>query len=326
MKGFADETYIDVSSGKGGDGCVSFRREKYVPKGGPDGGDGGKGGNVVFLVKENLKTLIKLRNKRFYRAENGENGKGQRKHGRNGNDVIIEVPPGTLIRDAETNELIKDLTKVDQSWIALKGGMGGRGNWHFKSSARQTPRFSQPGEEAQERKYHIELNLMADAGLVGFPNAGKSSLLKYFTNADPKVGAYAFTTKIPNLGVIDLGYTRAIIADIPGIIEGASTGSGMGIKFLKHIARTKALIFLVDLSDDNYLESFEMLLNEIKSFSKELYNKKRMIVGTKLDIEGTSERLQELKSKLKNEKVLGISVFTAKGINDFKKNIVEIIS
>ncbi len=325
MTGFADETYIDVSSGKGGDGCVSFRREKYVPKGGPDGGDGGRGGDVIFIVKDNLKTLMHLRNKRVYKAENGRPGMGRRRHGRDGKDTVIEVPPGTLIKDAETGEIIKDLTQLDESWKALKGGSGGNGNWHYKSSVKQTPRYAQPGAPGEERRYHIELNVIADAGLVGFPNAGKSSLLKKITNADPRVGAYAFTTKIPNLGVLNLGYGHAVIADIPGIIEGASAGAGLGIKFLKHIARTSVLVFMIDLSSDNYLEAFEKLLGELREFSAELAGKKRIIAGTKLDLDGTSERLAELKEKYPDEDVIGISVYSNTGMDLFTKKIAGLI-
>ncbi len=325
MTGFADETYIDVSSGKGGDGCVSFRREKYVPKGGPDGGDGGRGGDVIFVVKENLKTLVHLRNRRVYRAENGRPGMGRRKHGRDGADAVIEVPPGTLIKNAETGEILKDLTENEQSWKALIGGEGGNGNWHYKSSVKQTPRYAQSGKPGEERRYHIELNVIADAGLVGFPNAGKSSLLKEITNANPKVGSYAFTTKIPNLGVLNLGYGHAVIADIPGIIEGAAHGAGLGIKFLKHISRTSVLIFMIDLSDPGYLEAFGLLLEELKEFSVGLAEKRRIIVGTKLDLEGTKENLKELKKSLPGEDVIGISVFGRIGMDDFAKKIAELI-
>ncbi|MDC7227036.1 MAG: GTPase ObgE [Spirochaetales bacterium] len=326
MTGFADETYIDVSSGKGGDGCVSFRREKYVPKGGPDGGDGGRGGDIVFVVRDNLKTLMHLRNRRVYKAENGRPGMGRRKHGRNGNDAIIEVPPGTLIKNAETGELLKDLTEINDSWTALKGGAGGNGNWHYKSSVKQTPRHAQAGVPGEECRLHIELNVIADAGLVGFPNAGKSSLLKKITNADPKIGAYAFTTKIPNLGVINYGYGTAVIADIPGIIEGASQGAGLGIKFLKHISRTSVLVFLIDLLDENYLEAFDLLLDELEAFSPVLAGKRRLVVGTKLDLEGATDNLEELREKLSGEEVIGISTFSHIGMEEFNKKLAELIN
>ncbi|MBI9106915.1 MAG: GTPase ObgE [Spirochaetales bacterium] len=324
MTGFADETYIDVSSGNGGAGCVSFRREKYVPKGGPDGGDGGRGGDVIFIVRENLKTLMTLRNRRFHRAENGRPGLGRRKHGKDGNDAVIEVPPGTMIKDAETGEIIKDLTQIGEKWLALKGGEGGNGNWHFKSSVKQTPYYAQQGKEGCEIRYHIELNVIADAGFVGFPNAGKSSLLKKLTNADPKIGAYAFTTKIPNLGVMDAGYRHVVLADIPGIIEGASEGAGLGIKFLKHVSRTSALVFLIDLSDDNFLDCFSLLHEELKAFSEDLAAKKRIIIGTKLDLEDTAGKLKELQAKYPDEEVFGISTFSNTGIDELKKKIVEL--
>lgn len=324
MTGFADETYIDVSSGKGGDGCVSFRREKYVAKGGPDGGDGGRGGDVIFVVRDNLKTLMNLRNKRVYKGENGRPGMGRRKHGRAGDDTLIAVPPGTMIKDAETGEILKDLTELDETWLALKGGEGGNGNWHFKSSVKQTPRFAQAGKPGSERRFHVELNVIADAGFVGFPNAGKSSLLNNLTNANPKIAAYAFTTKIPNLGVMDAGYRHVILADIPGIIEGASDGAGLGIKFLKHIARTSALVFLIDLSDENYLDVYQLLYDELAAFSQELAAKKKILVGTKLDLEDTDRNLAELKAKFPDEEVIGISTFTHTGIDELKKKIVEL--
>ena len=326
MTGFADETYIDVASGKGGDGCVSFRREKYVPKGGPDGGDGGRGGDVVFIVRDNLKTLVHLRKHRHYRAENGQPGKGRRCHGKNGSDAVIEVPPGTIIRDAETGRVLKDLTELNESWKALTGGDGGNGNWHYKSSVRQSPRYAQKGKEGEERRFHVELNVIADAGFVGLPNAGKSSLLNHLTNANPKIASYAFTTKIPNLGVMDAGYRHVVLADIPGIIEGASHGAGLGFKFLKHISRTRALIFMIDLSDENFPDVFELLLDELEEFSPGLTGKKRIIVGTKMDLENSEERLKELKEKLSGEEVCGISVFTRDGIPHLIEKILELTS
>ena len=283
MIGFADETYIDVSSGKGGDGCVSFRREKYVPKGGPDGGNGGKGGDVVFVVRSNLKTLAHLKIQRVFKAEKGEQGKGEKRNGRNGRDVEIHVPPGTLVKDPQTGAVIKDLTDCT-SWVFLKGGRGGRGNTHFATSVRQVPRFAQPGEPGEERRIHLELNIIADLGLVGFPNAGKSTLLSVLTNAKPKIADYPFTTKIPHLGVMEYAGVEMVMADIPGIIEGASGGAGMGIKFLKHIARTKALIFCIDLSQEKPEQNFHILKEELFSFLPALLDKPRIILGTKMDI------------------------------------------
>lgn len=308
MFGFSDETYIDVASGDGGAGSVSFRREKYVPKGGPDGGDGGRGGDVVFVVKENLRTLEHLRFVRHYRAENGRNGQGARCFGRNGNDIEVPVPPGTVIKNAETGEIIKDLTGVDR-FVFLKGGKGGLGNWHFRNSVRQTPRFAQPGEPGISMRVGVELLVIADIGFVGFPNAGKSSLLNLLTNARSKVAGYPFTTKIPQLGVMRYDDQDIVLADIPGILEGASEGLGMGFKFLKHISRTKGLAYLIDLSDDNYLEAFEILKAELEKYSEELAAKPYIVIGTKIDEPGCEERFEELKSKYPDEELYSLSIY-----------------
>ena len=316
MEKFADEAIIEVTSGSGGNGCVAFWREKYVPRGGPSGGDGGRGGDVIFTVRRNLRTLVHLRYKQHYKAENGKDGERAGCYGANGADVIVPLPPGTLIRDAETGELIRDFSTNQEDFVFLKGGNGGWGNIHFKSSVNQAPRKAMPGKPGLTAKLKIELHIMADIGLVGFPNAGKSSLLDKFTNARPKIAAYPFTTKIPNLGVLTVGDRDVIIADIPGLIKGASSGAGLGIRFLKHISRTQALAFLVDLSDDNYLEAFDILLNELESFSPELVGKKRLLVGTKTDLEGTVERLAEFTVKYPQEEVIGISVFSGDGIKE----------
>ncbi|GAB1484954.1 hypothetical protein MASR2M78_37720 [Treponema sp.] len=243
MNKFADEALIEVSSGNGGNGCVAFRREKYAAEGGPSGGDGGRGGNVLFQVRRNLRTLAHLRYKQTFRAENGRDGEGKQKYGRHGEDVVIPVPPGTLIKDAETGEIIRDFGDVEGDYLYLRGGNGGWGNVHFKSSINQTPRQALPGKSGETRKLRVELQVMADIGFVGFPNAGKSSLLERFTNARPKIAPYPFTTKIPNLGVLTIGNRDIVLADIPGLIEGASDGLGLGIRFLKHVARTAGLAF-----------------------------------------------------------------------------------
>ena len=309
MFGFSDETYIDVASGNGGAGCVSFHREKFVPKGGPDGGDGGKGGDVVFVVKDNLRTLGHLKAVRTYKAENGRNGQGDRCFGRNGKDVEIPVPPGTVIRDAETGELIKDLTGLDR-FVFLRGGKGGLGNWHFRSAVRQAPKFAQPGEKGESMRVGIELQIIADIGFVGFPNAGKSSLLNMLTNARSKVAGYPFTTKIPQLGVMRYDDRDIVLADIPGILEGASSGLGMGIKFLKHISRTNGLAYLVDISDERYLDSFDILKGELSEFSKELAAKKSIIIATKMD-EGDDawQRFDQIKKKYPDMTVLPLSIY-----------------
>ncbi|GHT48085.1 GTPase Obg [Spirochaetia bacterium] len=319
MDRFADEASIEVISGHGGNGCAAFRREKYVPRGGPSGGDGGRGGNVVFTVKRNLRTLTHLRYKQTFKAENGADGTGQGKYGRNGDDVIVAVPPGTMLKDPITGEIIRDFGKNEDNYVLLKGGNGGWGNIHFKSSVTQAPTKCLPGQPSISRKLLVELQLMADIGFVGFPNAGKSSLLDRFTNARPKIAPYPFTTKIPNLGVLTVADRDIILADIPGLIEGAGEGAGLGIRFLKHISRTAALAFLIDLSEDNYLNAFDILCHELSTYSDELLQKKRVVIGTKMDVEGADEHLLTLKKQYPAETVLGISVFSGFGIDDLSK-------
>ena len=328
MEKFADEATIEVFSGTGGNGCSSFRREKYIPKGGPSGGDGGRGGNVVFSIRRNLRTLAHLRFKHTFKAENGHDGESWGRYGANGGDIVIPLPPGSLIRDGQTNEVIRDFSRDGGDFVFLKGGNGGWGNIHFKSSVNQAPRKALPGKPGLSAKLKVELQIIADIWLVGFPNAGKSSLLDRFTNARPKIAAYPFTTKIPNLGVLTIGERDIIIADIPGLIEGASKGAGLGIRFLKHISRTQALAFLIDLSDENYLDAFDILLNELGSFSSgssgSLVKKKRLIVGTKTDIEETGARLEELVKKYPQEKVMGISVISGEGIKELSYSFLNL--
>ncbi|MGC9312388.1 MAG: GTPase ObgE [Sediminispirochaetaceae bacterium] len=318
MIGFADEVYIDVASGNGGNGCVSFRREKYVPKGGPDGGDGGTGGSVIFEVRQNLKTLSHLKTKRSYKAENGESGKGKQRHGRNGENVVIPVPPGTLIKDPDTGKVLRDLTDVDEQWIIYRGGKGGKGNMHYATSRRQVPRYAQPGEPGVTGRLHVELHIIADIGFVGLPNAGKSSLLSVLTNAHPKIAAYAFTTKTPNLGVLRYKYRDIILADIPGIIEGASHGAGLGDKFLKHIARTSGLAIMLDLTDENIIHTYGIVLKELEHYAYDMLRKPRIILGTKLDLPGTKDVLEQFASEMKDEKVIGVSSFSSEGLEEVK--------
>ncbi|MCK9169134.1 MAG: GTPase ObgE [Treponema sp.] len=332
MLQFADEAVIEVRSGKGGNGCIAFRREKYIPRGGPNGGDGGKGGDVVFCVKRNMRTLAKQRNQVVFKAQNGSDGSGWNKYGKDGEDVVIPVPPGTTIRDAETDELIHDFTNEseDERFVLLSGGNGGWGNVHFKSSTNQAPRYAHPGKPGEVRKLRLELSIMADAGLVGFPNAGKSSLLNAFTNARPKIAPYPFTTKIPNLGVLRVDDDRdIIIADIPGIIEGASDGAGLGIKFLKHISRTSCLIYMIDCSDDKYLTAYDTLKNELASYSKELVAKPRIVLCNKIDVEGAGERAQEIIEAVKKTEpetpVLSVSVLANTNMRDAKLQIIRMV-
>ena len=332
MNRFADEAVIEVSSGKGGNGCIAFRREKFVPKGGPAGGDGGRGGDIVFTVRNNLRTLYHLRFKRAFKAENGHDGEGRGRFGRDGGSLVIPVPPGAALFDNATGELIRDFAKNTTDFVFLRGGNGGWGNIHFKSPVNQAPRIAYSGQDGITRLVRVELRIMADVGLVGFPNAGKSSLLDAFTNARPKIAPYPFTTKIPNLGVLRLGGWSAgetdardiIIADIPGLIEGASTGAGLGFQFLKHISRTAALVFLIDLSEDNYAAAFTRLCTELEAYNADLLKKKRLLVGSKLDCDGTDERLAEIRTRYPNERVLGISVFSRTGLGELAAALGEL--
>jgi GTP-binding protein len=277
---------------------------------------------VVFRIKRNLRTLAHLRYRPSFRAENGRDGDNWGRYGRNGEDAVVFLPPGSIIKDAETGELIRDFGNDEKDFLFLKGGNGGWGNIHFKSSVNQAPRKALPGKAGEKRRIQVELQVLADIGLVGFPNAGKSSLLDKFTNARPRIAPYPFTTKIPNLGVLTLGANAAntgdskdiIIADIPGLIEGASKGLGLGIRFLKHISRTAALAFLIDLGEANYLNAFDILYKELEAFSPLLTTKRRLIVGTKLDLEDAQGHLQELKGKYSQEQILGISVFSGEGM------------
>ncbi|MAG13764.1 MAG: GTPase ObgE [Spirochaetales bacterium] len=320
---FVDETVIDIASGNGGPGSVSFRREKYVPRGGPDGGDGGRGGDVIFVIRDNLKTLSRISYTHSFRAENGQPGQGRKKHGRDGKPVIIEVPPGTVIKDPEDGLLLNDMQE-EKSSVFLKGGKGGKGNSHFATSTRQAPRYAQPGRPGETMKVLLELNLIADIGFVGKPNAGKSTLLSTLTNARPEVAGYPFTTKTPHLGVMTEKFTEIVLADIPGLLEGASRGVGLGHRFLKHISRTSALAFLVDLSDDAYLDTFPMLANELNLFRKNLTKKKRIIIGTKLDVEKSKGKLDLLKEALACENVLGISSYTMEGIDRLRAQLLTL--
>ena len=324
MFGFSDETYIDVASGNGGNGCVSFRREKYIPKGGPDGGDGGRGGDVIFVVRNNLRTLAHLKQVRTYRAENGRNGMGDRCFGRDGADIEIPVPPGTVIKDAQSGEIIKDLTGLDR-WVFLTGGRGGQGNWHFKSSTRQTPRFAQPGAKGVELRVGIELLVIADIGFVGFPNAGKSSLLNNLTNARTKVAGYPFTTKIPQLGMFRYGDHDIVLADIPGIIEGASQGAGMGFKFLRHISRTVGLAFLIDLTDERFESAYDTLCEELRTYAPSLLEKGQVVIGTKIDEPEAKERLLQLQQQQPGLNILGLSNITGEGLDDVKKAFIHLV-
>lgn len=284
---FVDRAKIYIRSGKGGDGAVSFRREPFVPEGGPDGGDGGKGGDVIFQADENLRTLMDFRYKRKYEAENGQNGMKKKRFGKNGQDLIIKVPVGTMIIDEESGLLMKDLTENGQSFVAAKGGKGGKGNAKYATSTRQAPNFAEAGGFAKERQVILEMKLIADVGLVGFPNVGKSTLLSVSTSARPKIANYHFTTIAPNLGVVQIYDTSFVMADIAGIIEGAHEGAGLGHKFLKHIERTKVLIHVVDVSGSegrDPVEDFDKINRELEQYSPKLLKKPQIVAANKIDL------------------------------------------
>jgi len=283
---FVDRAKIHIRSGKGGNGAVTFRRDPYVPNGGPDGGDGGKGGSIIFKADRNLRTLMDFKYKRKYEAEAGQNGMSRNKFGKDGQDLIIKVPMGTVVIDQETGRIMKDLVEDGDSFVAAKGGKGGRGNVHFKSSIRQAPNFAEAGGEAKERDVILELKLIADVGLVGFPNVGKSSLLKEATQANPKIANYHFTTIDPNLGVVSLYDENFVMADIAGIIEGAFEGAGMGFRFLKHIERTKVLIHVVDVSGSegrDPRDDFDKINAELKAYSPKILRKPQIVAANKID-------------------------------------------
>ncbi len=325
MNGFVDETTIVVSSGSGGDGAVSFRREKYVPRGGPDGGDGGKGGDVIFAVKSNLKTLSHLKQKRNFKAANGGRGAGQKMHGRDGADVVIPVPPGTVLRNPESGAMVADLTRDGDRFIFLKGGRGGKGNSHFATAVNQAPRYAQKGVEGELQELRAELHLIADVGLVGKPNAGKSTLLSVLTNAHPQIAPYPFTTRTPHLGLLRLPGRDVILADIPGIIEGASQGKGLGLKFLRHIERCAALLFLVDLSEPGCAETVPLLEAELSTYAKALAARPRLVVGTKLDLPESAEGCDALAARYPGNDFLAISSFSHDGISALTAAIGKLV-
>lgn len=326
MNGFVDETTIVVSSGKGGDGAVSFRREKYVPRGGPDGGDGGKGGNVVFIVRSNLKTLSHIKLRRIFKAEDGGRGAGQKMHGKDGKDALIPVPPGTVLRDSRTGDSVADLSGDIEQFVFLRGGRGGKGNSHYATSVNQAPRYAQKGGEGDTRELQAELHLIADIGLVGHPNAGKSTLLSVLTNARPLIADYPFTTKTPNLGLMRLPERDVILADIPGIVEGASHGKGLGLRFLRHIERCAALLYLVDLSEEECPATVRVLQEELASYAGELAARPRLIVGTKLDLPDAAKGLSALQAAFPRDHIVGISSFSREGLSELKKAILGMLS
>lgn len=317
---FVDQVKINVKAGNGGDGMVAFRREKFVPNGGPAGGDGGKGANVVFEVDEGLRTLVDFRFKRKFKAEHGENGMSKSMHGRGASDLVIPVPPGTLVKDLETGETIADLVAHGQRAIIAKGGRGGRGNKRFATPANPAPELSENGEPGQERSIQLELKVLADVGLVGFPSVGKSKLLSIVSAARPKIAAYHFTTLVPNLGMVDTGDGRSfVMADLPGLIEGASQGVGLGHQFLRHIERTRVIVHVIDMSGaegrDPY-EDFMTINKELEDYNLRLLERPQIVVANKMDMPEAEENLQQFKEKLDESiPVFPISALTKTGLN-----------
>jgi GTPase len=324
---FIDYAKIFVKSGNGGKGAVSFRREKYVPRGGPDGGDGGKGGDVIVEATGQLNTLLDFKYKREFTAKNGQNGMGKKMHGKNAGDLIINVPPGTLVKDADSGEVLADLVNEGDCYIAAKGGRGGLGNSHFATPTKQAPTYAQPGESGEEKWLLLELKLIADVGLIGFPNAGKSTLISVISSARPKIADYPFTTLIPNLGVVKLSEDKTcVVADIPGLIEGAHTGAGLGIRFLRHIERTRIFLHLIDasgMSTEDPVSRYMKIRKELGMYSSSLLEKQETVVATKIDsiTDRTQLELLEKYCTANDIHFLKISSVTGEGINTLLRHL-----
>ncbi len=325
---FIDSSKIYVRSGTGGTGIIHWRREKFVPKGGPDGGNGGKGGDIIVVADKQLHTLLDFRYKRKFIAKNGNPGEGSNKEGRSADDIIIKVPCGTILRNHETGEIVADLTEHGKELVIAKGGYGGKGNWKFRTPTNQAPRICTPGVPGQEFTLALELKLLADVGLVGFPNAGKSTLIASISAAKPKIADYPFTTLIPQLGMVYFKEGKSfVVADIPGLIEGAHEGKGLGIQFLKHIERTQVLVYLIDCTSETIKEDFKILVNELKSFNPKLPKKPSLVALTKLDI--ADDKLRKAIKKVKFPKGISvhrISSATGEGLEELKEamwNVIE---
>ena len=333
MPTFVDQTKIEVQAGKGGDGMVAFRHEKYVPNGGPAGGDGGRGGSIIFVADSGLRTLMDFRYRRKFKAENGEDGRIKSQYGRGAKDLYLKVPIGTTVYDFDTNEEIGDLTENKQELVVAHGGKGGRGNIHFATSVNTAPEIAENGEPGEDRVLRLELKVLADVGLVGFPSVGKSTLLSVVTKAKPKIAAYSFTTLTPNLGMVILPDGRDFsMADLPGLIEGASHGVGLGIQFLRHIERTKVILHLVAMDPANgrdALRDYQTIRQELLTYDKNLKDRKEIIVATQMDISGASEKLKQFKKDLKTEKiqapVYAISSVTHEGIEQLMQYTATVV-
>lgn len=328
---FVDYAKIIIKSGDGGNGAATFRREKYVAAGGPDGGDGGRGGDIYFKVDPNQNTLIDFRFTKKYKAENGQNGSGNRCFGKSGKDLFVMVPRGTVVKDSETGKVIADLSEEGQTELILKGGRGGKGNTHFATSTRQAPHFAVDGEKGKEKEVILELKLLADVGLVGFPNVGKSTLISRVSSAKPKIADYHFTTIDPNLGVVKTEHGDSfVMADIPGIIEGASTGVGLGIQFLRHIERTRLLLHVIDVAGTegrNPVDDFNKVNEELKNYSEKLSKRKQIIVANKSDVLQDDENMIALEkiAKENNLEIYKISAATGEGVNDLMNHVAEVV-
>lgn len=326
---FIDEATITVRSGNGGRGCVSLRREKFIPRGGPDGGDGGKGGDVIFRTVSHKYTLYDFRNKKHFSAENGGNGSARLKTGKKGKDLIIEIPPGTVISELSTGLTLKDMVKPDESFVIARGGRGGQGNKKFATSTHRTPRFAQPGEEGETFNLKIELKLIADVGIVGLPNAGKSTLISAISSAHPKIADYPFTTLTPVLGFVkSAGAEPFVVADIPGLIEGAHKGTGLGTAFLKHTERTRMLVHLIDVSSinpDSPLTGYHTINKELSLYSKSLAERTRLVVLNKIDIPGAKDLADIFKAAAGEIEVLSISAATGEGIKNLKQKMTLLL-
>ena len=328
---FVDYTKIIIKSGDGGNGAISFRREKYIASGGPDGGDGGKGGDIYFAVDPDANTLIDFRYNKKFKAENGENGSGSHCTGKSGNDLYIKVPIGTIIKDAETGKVIADLSEKGQVELVLPGGKGGKGNSHFATATRQAPHFSQGGEKGTQKEIILELKLLADVGLIGFPNVGKSTILSQVTKATPKIADYHFTTLEPNLGVVKTDYGDSfVLADIPGIIEGASSGVGLGLQFLRHIERTRLLLHVIDISGSenrNPVDDFYKVQEELKKYSAKLATRKQIIVANKLDIAQDEKLYSNLEkvAKKENMEIYRVTAATGNGLKELMIHVAEVL-
>lgn len=329
MVKFIDEAKIYIKAGDGGRGCVSFRREKYVPRGGPNGGDGGNGGDIIMVARRNMSSLLDHRYQQHYRAKRGGHGRGKDQHGKNSEHLLIPVPIGTIVKDFETEEFLGDLTENNQELIVAKAGRGGKGNARFVSSTNQAPKEAEPGGEGEERTLKLELKLLADVGLLGFPNAGKSTLISTISAARPKIADYPFTTLVPNLGVVSYGDGQTfVLADIPGLIEGAHEGAGLGIQFLRHIERTKILIHLLDLSpitNRDPIEDYEAMNRELKAYSEELSKKPQILVLNKIDITEVREDLEKIEKHFSKSgvKTFPISSATGEGTKELVWEVVR---